>query len=179
MQTLLSRSALAVVAGTMLVAASPAQAQEPALEIGTTLTSVTIGLGDNDTTVVGIPSSSFGLLNPGVYASIFAGSKVSFEPQLGLIWASSDGESFHFLNAGAQVNYFPGGPRGVYVFGTASIIDASDESANPKAVGGGAGYRIAVGDRLAFRLDGRYLHFTQNGGNALAFGLSIGGVFNR
>lgn len=173
------RRLLVIATVAVLVGASPAVAQEPRVEIGTTLTSITVGLGDNDTTVVGIPSSSFGLLNPGVYASFFAGPNFSVEPQLGLIWASSGGESLHFLNAGAQVNYFPAGPHGLYVFGTASIIDASEDSTNPKAVGGGAGYRIPVGDRLAFRLDGRYLHFTENGGNALAFGLSIGGVFNK
>jgi hypothetical protein len=43
----------------------------------------------------------------------------------------------------------------------------------------GAGYRIPVGDRLTFRFDGRYIHFTDGGGNAVAFALSIGGVFGN
>jgi hypothetical protein len=59
----------------------------------------------------------------------------------------------------------------------------SDSDYTPKSFGFGAGYRIPVGDRLTFRVDGRYTRFTgefeDDDSNALAFTLSIGGVFGR
>jgi hypothetical protein len=174
--------ASALVAATFLMAAPVAHAQAPAVEMGTTMMNVTVGVGDNnDGTIIGVPSGGFGLLNPGVYASVFAGDYLSIEPQIGLIWVSSEGESNHLLNFTGQVNYFVRGNRqsSPYVFGAAGILDVSESSANPKTYGGGAGYRFLLGDRLVFRADGRYMHFTNNGGNAFMFGISIGGVFSR
>ena len=46
-------------------------------------------------------------------------------------------------------------------------------------IAGGLGYRIPVGDRLVFRIDGRYLHATDDGGNQVLVSLSIGGAFGR
>ncbi len=61
----------------------------------------------------------------------------------------------------------------------AEVLDTSGDGESPKTVGGGLGVRMPVGDRLTFRLDGRYLHLTDDGGNQVAFTLSIGGVFGR
>jgi hypothetical protein len=132
-------------------------------------------------TVLGVPSSGFGLLNPGVYASIFIGPYVAVEPQLGLIFVSSEGDNNHLANVTGQVDFFPMGSKGnsPYLFGAVGIIDTSNSDVNPKTYAGGAGYRFAIGNSLAFRVDGRYMHFTEEGGNALVFGLSIGGVFGR
>lgn len=162
-------------------AASLAAAQEPRIEVGASMMNVTVGLGDNDTTLVGIPSGGLGLLNPGVYASIFVSPFFSVEPQVGLLVVNDDGDTEHLANLSAQFNYFLRGARegSPYVFGAAGILDASGSDTNPKAVGGGAGYRFTMGDRLTFRVDGRYMHFTDDGGNAVMFGLSIGGVFTR
>lgn len=172
---------LALSALVTVSAASLAAAQEPTIEVGATMMNVTVGLGDNDTTLVGIPSGGLGLLNPGVYASIFVGPFVSVEPQVGLIVVSDNGDTEHLANITAQFNYFVRGSRegSPYVFAAAGILDASGSDRNPKTVGGGAGYRFTMGDRLTFRVDGRYMHFTDDGGNAVMFGLSIGGVFTR
>lgn len=172
---------LGIAAAFILSIAPAARAQDPKLEIGTTMTSLTVGLGDNDITTIGVPSSGFGLLNPGVYGTVYLGPFIAVEPQLGLIWASSDGDSEHLLNFSGQVDYFlmGAGVSSPYVFASAGILDSSGSDVNPKVVGGGAGYRFTVGDSLAFRLDGRYLHFTEDGGDALVFGVSIGGVFGR
>ena len=169
-----------LVAAATLMHASTARAAGSTVEIGTTLMGVTFSTGD-DVKVVGVPSSSFGLLNPAVYASIFVGSRLAIEPQVGLIWASQQGESMHLLNVGGQFDYLLLGAETAspYVFGTVGIIDVSNSAVSPKSIGGGAGYRIRVGDRLTFRIDGRVTHFTENGGNALSFGLSMGGLFGR
>ena len=66
-----------------------------------------------------------------------------------------------------------------YVFGAVGFLDASGSETNPKTYAGGAGYRFAITNSLAFRVDGRYVHFTEEGGNAFMFGVSIGGVFGR
>jgi hypothetical protein len=163
-----------------MLVATPARAQS-AVEIGTTLMGVTIGTGDNDVKVFGVPSSSFGLLNPSVYASIFLGTRLAIEPQVGLIWAKSDGESMHIVHFAGQLDYFILGTEAAspYVFGSVGVVDVSQSDTTPKAVGGGAGYRMRVGDRLTFRIDGRVTHFTESGGNAVAFGLSIGGLLGQ
>jgi hypothetical protein len=167
--------------GVMLVVTPAARAQGSTVEIGTTLMGVTIGTGNDDVKVFGVPSSSFGLLNPAVYASIFLGSWLAVEPQIGLIWASTGGDSMHLLHFAGQFDYFVLGTEKAspYVFGTVGILDVSGESTNPKAAGGGAGYRMRAGDRLTFRVDGRVTHFTEGEGNSVAFAVSIGGLFGH
>jgi hypothetical protein len=171
-RTLFAALALAAVA-------SPARAADPSTEIGASLVNATIGFGDNDVSTIGIPSGGFGILQPGVYASFFLGPFFAVEPQVGLIWASSNGHSEHVVNFVGQVDYFLAGANGnsPYLFGSAGVIDVSGSGATPKSVSGGAGYRMLAGDRLAFRFDGRVTHFTENGGNAVGFTLSFGGVF--
>lgn len=172
---------LATAAAMVLGLASVAGATDPKVEIGTTLSTVTVGLGDNEGTILGIPTGGLGLMNSGVYASIFVGPFFAVEPQLGLIWTSSGGHSNHFANVTGQVDFFPMGTArsSPYVFGAVGILDTSGSDANPKTYGGGAGYRFAVTSSLAFRVDGRYVHFTEGGGNAVMFGVSIGGVFGQ
>ena len=56
----------------------------------------------------------------------------------------------------------------------------SREDYTPKSFGFGGGYRIRVGDRLTFRLDGRWVRYTSefgDDGDTLTFALSIGGIF--
>lgn len=165
----------------VLATAAVARAAEPAVEIGASLASATIGLGDNNGSTFGVPSSGFGIFNPGVYASIFLGPHLAVEPQIGLVWASSEGESEHVLNATGQVDYFirPISEPSVYVFGAVGVIEMSGGGPTPKSAGGGVGYRIPLGDRLTVRMDGRVTHFTEGGGNTTTFTLSIGGLFGR
>jgi hypothetical protein len=173
-----------LVAAALVSGASSAQAQ-PVAEIGASLVSSTIELEDEGVSTLGVPSGGFGILNPGMFASFFVGTHLAIEPQIGLIWASFDGESEHILNFVGQVDYFLRGTTEAspYVFGAAGVVDMSDSDYTPKSFGFGAGYRIPVGDRLTFRVDGRYTRFTgefeDDDSNALAFTLSIGGVFGR
>lgn len=154
---------------------------DPKVEIGASLAGATLGLEENDATTFGVPSSELGIVNPGVYVSIFAGSQFAIEPQIGLIWVSSGGESDHLLNFAAQADYFMRGSAqsSPYVFGAIGVIDVSGSDTTPKSVSGGAGYRTALGDRLALRVDGRFTHLSDDGGNSLSFTLSIGGLFGQ
>ena len=159
--------------------ASLARAEDPKFEIGTSLGSAMISLEKHGGSALGLPSGGLSIVNPGVYASFFAGPSVAIEPQVGLIWASGGGESEHLLNFAGQVDYFIRGvrSRSPYVFGSAGIVDVSHSNTTPKSIGGGIGYRILAGDRLTLRIDGRATHFTERIGNVLAFGVSIGGLF--
>jgi hypothetical protein len=79
-----------------------------------------------------------------------------------------------------QFDYFVQGTgtSSPYIFASAGVFGSSDEY-NPSYSAGG-GYRIRAGDRLAFRVDGRYTRFGGDAdGNALAFTLSIGGIFGQ
>ena len=158
---------------------------QPRAEIGASLVSSVIELGDDGVSTLGIPSGGFGILNPGMYASLFVGTHVAIEPQVGFHWASFDGESEHILNFVGQFDYFVRGTseRSPYLFATAGVVNVSDADYTPKSVGFGAGYRIPLGDRLTLRVDGRYTHFTGefegDESDVLAFTFSIGGIFGQ
>lgn len=82
---------------------------------------------------------------------------------------------------GGQVDYFFKGTSdpSPYVFGAVGLVDITDSDETPKSIGGGLGYRIPAGDNLAFRVDGRFVHFTEGAGNVITVGLSIGGLFGQ
>lgn len=167
---------------TMVVGSASYIQAQATLEVGASLASAIVGVGeDNDGGAFGIPSAGFGFLNPGAYVSVFLGSHFAVEPQVGFIWFSSDGESGHILNFAGQANYFVSGidQPSAYVFAAAGLLDTSGADVTPKTVGAGAGYRIPVGDRLVFRLDGRFTHLTEDLGDQVSFTLSIGGVFGK
>jgi hypothetical protein len=98
-----------------------------------------------------------------------------------LIFATDGNGVAHVLNVSGQVDYLlkKGHTTSPYIFGSGGFISGSDMSSVEKTIGGGAGYRIAAGDRLVFRLDGRYTHTERSGfgNNAVAFVVSIGGLF--
>ena len=166
----------------VLAAAYPAAAQGTGrVEVGASLVNLMIvfpAQGDKSV-LFGIPSGSYGLLSPSVYAAIFATPRVAIEPQAGLLLVSTGGNTNHVVNIAGQVDYFLNGSTvsSPYVFGAAGLVMISNAGTTPKQVGGGAGYRIRVGDRLVLRIDGRYTHFTDSEGNALGFSLSLGGIF--
>lgn len=158
-----------------------AHAQIAGVEVGTSVTSLMIGLGDQSTTTFGMPSGGFGVINPGLYASLFLTPRIAIEPQIGLIVTSGNGNSAHVLNLAGQADYFLKGTGGnsPFVFGSLGLLSVSDADTTPISVSGGAGYRKLLGDRLSVRIDGRVTHFTDGLGNALSFTVSLGGIFGR
>lgn len=171
-----------ILAAVLLAASAASATAQPTFEIGSSLGGAIVGVGDdNDGTTIGLPAPGFGVINPGVYASLFLGSRFAIEPQIGLLYFSSDGDSEHIVNVAAQADLFLSGldRPSLYLFGSVGAIDTSGDGTTPKTVGGGLGYRIPVGDHLVFRLDGRYVHLTDDGGDQVAFTLSIGGAFGR
>ena len=166
--------------GLVLAAPSISAAQQRQVELGSSLVSLTAGLGDNNTNVFGIPSSGFGLVNPGVYAALFLGPNTAFEPQLGLIAVSGEGESIHFVHVAAQFDYFTNGTEAPspFLFGSLGVLDSSGaDSAASLSVG--VGYRMPLDDRLAFRADIRLTHLGEGLGNTLTLQLAMGGLFGR
>jgi hypothetical protein len=158
-----------------------ARAAEPKVEVGGSLASATVSLETGGGTTFGIPSGGFGIINPGVYASLFVAPKIAVEPQLGLIWVSSDGHSEHIVNFAGQVDYFVNGngQTGPFVFGSAGVVDVSGSGTTPKSLSVGGGLRAVPGDGIVLRADARFTHITDNGGNMLSFTLSIGGLFGQ
>jgi len=179
MMTSLKAGALAAV---FLAASAVTAAAQPKFEIGSSLAGAVVGVGDdNEGTAIGLPVAGFGIINPGVYGSLFIGSRFAIEPQIGLVYFSVDGDSSHVVNVAAQGNVFLRGldRPSLYLFGSVGAIDFSGDDSAPKTVGGGLGYRIPVGDHLVFRLDGRFVHLTEDAGDHVAITLSIGGAFGR
>lgn len=172
---------LLVAAALVVALAAPARAQVSALEVGTSLMSLMIHTNDSTTTTFGLPSGGFGIVNPGLYLSLFMGPRLAIEPQIGLIVASGGGHSTHILNLAGQVDYFlkDSGVSSPFVFGSVGLLSVSDGGGTPVSVSGGAGYRKLLGERLSARFDGRFTHFTQGMGNSVSFSVSLGGIFNR
>ena len=170
---------LGIAAVMSVLTAAPAQAQ--GVEIGTSLASVTFDVEGDGTAILGVPSGGFGILSPTLYASLVLGEKFAIEPQLGLIVVTGGGETSHFLNFNAQADYFLAGTtkNSLYLFGGGGLIHINDVGGTLKSISAGAGYRMVLGDRLTMRLHGRYTHFTDSGGNAVAFTVSLGGMFGR
>jgi hypothetical protein len=170
---------LPMVTTCLLLNSPAARAAEPKVEVGAALTTVMVGIGDNDVTIFGVPSGELEFFNPSVYASFFVGPYLAIEPQVGVQVLSSSGHTEHLANLTAQVDYFVLGTeqRSPYVFGGAGVVDASGTSVTPKTFSAGGGYRVPVGDNLAFRFDGHVTHLTEGGGNVIFFAVSIGGVF--
>lgn len=170
---------LPMVTACFLLYPPAARATEPKVEVGAALTTVMVGIGDNDVTIFGVPSGELEFFNPSVYGSFFVGSYLAIEPQVGVQVVSSSGHTEHVANLTGQVDYFVLGTEksSLYVFGGAGVVDASGTSVTPKTVSAGAGYRVPVGDTLAFRFDGHVTHLTEGGGNVIFFAVSIGGVF--
>lgn len=173
---------IGMLASTLILAgASTAQAQVK-MEVGASLMGLSFGLGDEDLTMFAAGSGVFGTLTPGVYTSFFLGDRVGLGPQVSFVAASfGDGDSFHALNLAAQFDYFFNGisKPSAYLLASAGLLDVSDADYTPKVFGFGGGYRIPVGDRLAFRFDGRYAHYTGEfeGTDALIFTVTLGGRF--
>ncbi len=170
--------AVIIALGLFVTAASAARAADASVEIGTSLASAIIGLEHNDGSTFGVPTGGFGILNPGLYAALVVGDTVAVEPQLGLLVVSNSGHTDHILNFAAQLDYFLSGSSvsSPYVFASAGLVEASGSSTTPKSVSAGIGYRIPSGGRLVFRLDGRFVHYTEGIGNRLVFAWSIGGL---
>ena len=179
MSSLKSLGTLSLAVCVIVCLPSAASAQRPKVELGASLASIVVGLEDDDVTVFGVPTAGFGFLNPGVYTSFFIGDRLAVEPQVALLVLSGSGDTEHVINFVGQVNYFVFGldRPSPYVFGAAGVIEFSGSGPTPKSYSVGAGYRIPAGDRLTFRFDGRYTHFTEEGGDLLAFSVALGGLF--
>jgi hypothetical protein len=168
----------------VLAVAYPAAAQGTRrVEVGASLVNLMIVFPEqgDKSVLFGIPSGSYGLLSPSVYAAFFATPRVTIEPQAGLLFVSTGGNTTHVVNLAGQVDYFLNGSdvSSPYAFGAVGLVMISNADTTPKQVGGGAGYRMRVGDRLVLRIEGRYTHFTAGEGNALGFSFSFGGIFGR
>ncbi len=172
---------LLVTVALLAVVAAPARAQVRGVEIGTSLMSLTINTDDTTATTFGVPSGGFGIVNPGLYMSVFMGPRFAIEPQIGLVLATSGGFSTHVLNLAGQADYFFKGSRASspFVFGSVGLLSVSHAITTPVSFGGGVGYRKVFGERLAIRFDGRVTHYTKNYGNVVAFSVSLGGVFRQ
>ena len=163
-------------------AGSAARAAEPKVEIGAGLFGVSVAFHDDVRTVIATGSSSFPLLQPTVYASLFLGRHVAIEPRVGFWWTATSGRRNHLFTVTGQLDYFIRGTAASspYVFGAVGMVDGSGGGANTwTTVSGGIGHRMTLGDRLTFRVDARLTHTSEDVGNSLDFTLSIGGLFGR
>lgn len=184
MRTKAAPIAPAIIAVTLTTAAGASAQDSRRIELGSSLVNLSImkpASGGRTETLLGVPSGTFGIGRPGVYATFFATENIGIEPQLTLFVVSGAGGTNHAVNFAGQFDYFTKGisESSLFVFGSIGIADISRSPVHPKMIGVGLGYRAVMGGRLAVRFDGRYNHITDNGGNMVAFSFSIGGLFGH
>jgi len=153
--------ALAIVLTSVAAGVTAAEPADRKAEIGLGLAGVVVtSVGGDSVFAVGAPASS------AVHATLFVSPRLALEPQLAFTFASSDGDSVHALVLAGQVDYFLGdrNTKSPFLFGRGLLqrVGDSDVSYTSTGVGGGVGYRIPIGDRAVFRLEGRYDHLFES-----------------
>lgn len=176
---------LALIASVLVASATPAFAQDARrVEIGSSLVSAVVHVpqgGGSHTTFLGVPSGGIGLVDPALYASIFATPRLAIEPQIAMFAVRhSEGGNDHWFTVFGNVDYFFGdvSKSSPFIFAGGGYLNISGETSF-NAIDGGVGYRFRLGDRLTIRAAGRYTHYTKENGNMVSFTLSIGGLLGR
>ena len=152
-----------VVAG-LLLAAAPAQAQR-GVEVGF---DAGVGVRINDGTIISastvVPATAgMPLLMPGAFRiGVPLGTRATLEPRVGFALLKPDGsDALTAVNMGLGVPIdLQSGQRGGYLrpFGTFFVLSGDGDSINQFSAGAGIGYRAAVADRMAIRLEAYYEH---------------------
>lgn len=166
----------------LVTAATGLHAEEPdrKVEIGAGLAAISVlNAGSGHLTIIGVPSAGSGpftSLPPTLYAAVFTSPTVALESQLGFLALSGGGESTHFLSVGEQADFFlrDSHQSAPYLFGRGFLLNSGgggeDGSSMTRfAAGTGVGCRVPLGERAAFRVEGRFDHIFPKG----AYGDSV------
>ena len=152
-----------------------AQASGPRpLELGIDA-GVSIGLGDNSVTIIGIPAQSFRVGFP-------ISPRTSIEPKLAVNIITGNGDTFTSYRAEVGLLYhlgtdkYPGAYQraGLYVRPFLGIVGFSDgDSESAGLLGAGVGYKFPIISRLSSRFEANFAHQFGNG-DANEIGLLAG-----
>ncbi|MEN8373986.1 MAG: outer membrane beta-barrel protein [Gemmatimonadota bacterium] len=180
-----------VLSGILAVTATPVTAQGR-IEVGTQA-GFTYRSSDelqNEPTLFqfGIPGG--GLLGrPTVWATIFVARQIAFEPHFSYQFVRDDDrdENVGTVAASARGVWYSSDPRrgSFYAFGDASIDRSrelqtgADVTDSDFGVGGGAGYRWPLGDRVGIRWEGLYRFWVDDRRSELAVTVGFGVVAKR
>lgn len=158
-------------------------AQVSGIEAGTSMGSLVllINHASNTTTTFAVPTGGVGVVNPAFYVSVPITSHVSVQPRIGFLLYKYDFDTSYLLNLTGEAAYYFNGSAGSspFVSGSAGLLRGSSRAYARACLGAGAGYRLLYAGRVAIRLEGNFTHFTDDGGNAVGLGVSLGGVFGR
>jgi hypothetical protein len=156
-----------------LLAPSAAQSQ---VELGLDL-ELTYATEDPNITVVSLPN---GFLRAGFPIS----PHISLEPRISFQYARASGSSVTLVDLQFGVLWHVSTDRTrstVYIrpFFGHSHAGGSFASGDASSLGGGVGFKIPQGDRLALRLEGGYEHSLEDGGSGQIFALFGLSFFTR
>lgn len=146
---------------------SPLQSQDRPVELGLDA-GVTIGFGDNSTTVINIPVQAFRI-------GFFFGDHVSVEPKFGLSTVTGNGDTFtsydtelgvlyHFYRERTRMGrviYPAPGPRSSFYVrpfvGLVGFNGPGDDDSDA-VLGAGVGMKVPLINRLAARFEANFAH---------------------
>lgn len=186
------RMRIAGILGFALLGASPLAAQGR-VEIGTQA-GFTFRSSDeiqNEPTLYQFNIPGGGLLGrPTLWATIFVGRRIAFEPHLGYQFVRNDDLDTNTSNIGLSARgvWYRTDPRraSLYAFGDLSldrsrelVSGPNDPSDTDFGLGGGAGYRWPVGDHMGVRTEGLYRFWVDDRRSEIAIVLGLGVVAKR
>jgi hypothetical protein len=190
-----ARPLCGVVLGVVLaLAAAPSlvcAAERGPVEVGFSLASLSVmkadsvyyGYGYSSDTMwlFSAPGTSFsGLLEPGLHATFGVGSKVSLEPQLGIVHYRQNSDSATILNVATQVNVSlrPWESKTTYLFGRAGLMATlGDGSDTTGMLGLGVGYRVPIREYAVIRCEAFYNRYLDSDTNQLGVRVKLGILF--
>lgn len=156
--------------------------QRPLVEIGTRLGATVEDVSGQTTTYLGVPGAGI-LAQPTIYASFFATPNIMVEPEVAfnLITGSGTASTYTTVGAAGSIGYLTsttsnGAP---FLAATVGVQHASGggSSHTEAAVGGTLGYRLAVEQSLAVRLQLSYLRWLGSSHiNQITIGLGLGAI---
>ncbi len=167
-------------AATLAAAMTAAAQEKPGPEVGITTSLSVLSGGGESLTVFSLPGGGF-WPQAVVYGTFFPSSSFAVEPQLGYSLISSGGDTESFGIGALQLEWFPGDDAAAspYLFGHAALQFTLGGGTNATpAFGGGIGYRKAVAEHVAIRVEGRYRRWVEGDLNdftaSFGFGVILG-----
>jgi hypothetical protein len=168
----------------LLATLAPAALSAQATEIGMASGLSIFTAEDAETlTVFGVPGDFTFLPTAHVYVTTFATPNLAIEPQVGVVVASSDGETDWTTRLGAQVAYHTSGgsvSSPYFAANGAWVRDFGED--NNYILGASVGYRVILPPGLGLRFEAGYSRWFTGGDfdppdfNQFRIGIGVGGL---
>jgi hypothetical protein len=167
----------------LLLSDFAAAREKPVVEIGTSMGVTVSGRSGMTITHIGIPGAGISDQSM-IYASLFPGNNVIFEPQLGLSMYKENSRTYTSLGLGVEIAALPKGTDAQSPFLALTLrylsASGSEFSESSFSFGGKIGYRFPVGKSMGLRIESGYSSsWILSEMGVFSFGIAFGAVARR